>query len=665
VREQLHRLEADGRTQVFSTAGVKADVDTDAGPCEQCGGPTGVQKTHDHRVVTLEHGPFVAHETTRVCRARCRRASGQLVTRRSEALARKVPPGGVYGYDIEVRVGLQRFVRYQQREEIRAELEQRYGISLSGGQISELGHRFLVHLEVLHRHRAPALRDALAQDGGYPMHIDATGEDGRGTLFVAYAGWLRWVLGSWKISTERAELILPRLRQTVAAFGRPVAIVRDLGKAATGAARDLVDAWDPPTPVLSCHFHLVKDVGEDLLETAYGQLRDLFRRFGLRAALRKLARDLGRRLGDQLPERRADVGRWTEEQAEHTLPEGPQGLATVRALAQWALDYRADGRHGFPFDLPYLYLYQRCYTVRRAADAYLRRPPTDSTVHQTLQQLARALDPVVAEVPFAQVARTLTTRAAILDELRTALRLHPDTNVPTAVPQSEQAAAELGDIRAALDSLVESLKERRPERGPAQDTREAIDIVLDHLARHGDSLWGHAVHLTAKAGGGIRLVERTNLLLEGFWHQMKHGERRRSGRKVLTYDFENLPAAAALARNLERPDYVAILCGSLAQLPQAFAELDQAQHRRSLAVTPSSELTIPKAHPSVTAEADANHEADDVVSASFPREDRQLIRAKTLRARIEAAAHSRAPRCIPARHCSPPDRGSANRVLTL
>ena len=53
---------------------------------------------------------------------------------------------------------------------------------------------------------------------------------------------------------------------------------------------------------------------------------------------------------------------------DHRLPEGPAGLATVRSLAQWALDYAIDGDHlGFPFDRPYLSLYERCRMVRRAA----------------------------------------------------------------------------------------------------------------------------------------------------------------------------------------------------------------------------------------------------------------------------------------------------------
>jgi hypothetical protein len=131
-----------------------------------------------------------------------------------------VKPGCANGYDIEVHVGIQRFVRHRQREEIREELKSRYGFFPSTGEVSILEARFLEHLEALHLHRAPAFREALARDGGFPLHIDATGEDGRGTLFVTYAGWRGWVLGSRKLSTERADQILPHLR-AVLVFGVP------------------------------------------------------------------------------------------------------------------------------------------------------------------------------------------------------------------------------------------------------------------------------------------------------------------------------------------------------------------------------------------------------------------------------------------------------------
>lgn len=179
-------------------------------------------------------------------------------------------------------------------------------------------------------------------------------------------------------------------------------------------------------------------------------------------------------------------------------------------------------------------------------------------------------------------------------------------------------------MRGAVRRFQQDLHRSRPQRGPAEDVRQAIDIVLDHLERHGDSLWGHAIRLPA---GGIRLVDRTNNALEGFFRSLKHGERRRSGRKVLTYDFERLPAAAALVANLTRPDYVEILCGSLDRLPQAFMEIDA--DRRTMLCSESKSEQRPT--------------AAEILSSSLPYADLTLIRNSALRDCILAAAESRAP----------------------
>jgi len=183
-----------------------------------------------------------------------------------------------------------------------------------------------------------------------------------------------------------------------------------------------------------------------------------------------------------------------------------------------------------------------------------------------------------------------------------------------------------------LIPVVEQLRQRRPQRGPAQDTRHAIDIVLRHIDKHGYSLWGHAVDLPDDIGGRVRLVDRTNYQLENFNGEIKRGERRRSGRKKLTQDMEHLPAGATLALNLRDPDYIALLCGSLDQLAATFASLDADERGCSLRREPADPAPDLFAPPTA------------VATASLPREDRPLVRAEALRNRIRAAAKSRAPR---------------------
>jgi hypothetical protein len=534
----------------------------------------------------------------------------------------------ISGYDLMVSVGLKRYLYHQQREEIRAKLLENHAIGISSGEVSRLAACFLDYLFRLHYARADQLKAALESDGGWPMHVDATGENGKGTLLAVMAGWKKWVLGSWKISTERSELILPCLHDVIGRFGIPCAAMRDLGRAVTPAIDDLVVELDIEIPVLACHQHFLADIGKDLLETAHAELRALFRRTKLLPKLRRLIRDLGRQIGEHIDEARKSVQAWQSmAEANHRLPEGRKGLAVVRTMAQWTLDYKAESSGlDFPFDRPYLDLYDRCKITLRAIDAFLYVPPDDRQVVGAIKRLHRTIVAVSSEVPFLQVVRKLRRRAALFDELRGKLRM------ASSLPKNE-SEDDLHIMQTDFEKWISSLKERRPKRGPSKDIRNAIDTILKHVDTHGKNLWGHLVALPAYAGGGIRLVGRTNELLENFFKKVKHSERRRSGRKNLTQDLEDLPASALLCYNLEDAEYVSIVCGSLDKLPEAFAQLDQEEQdkrRKGLPLTESKDL----------------QRTLQLSTSSLSTADRRIVRTVDMNRRIKMAAKSRAPHII-------------------
>ena len=138
------------------------------------------------------------------------------------------------------------------------------------------------------------------------------------------------------------------------------------------------------------------------------------------------------------------------------------------------------------------------------------------------------------------------------------------------------------------------------------------------------------VNLPIHAGGGIRVINRTNNCLEFKFSGIKRGERRRSGRKVLTQDMENLPPDAMLVSNLDHPDYVEIVCGSLDGLPEAFAELDM---KESTSILGKKSTKVKN-----------NEESERVETASLSNADRFFIRKISIEENILAAASSRAPR---------------------
>lgn len=641
MRRLLSLMADDATERLRSTSGLQASPPEHvATSCPACGVRMRVQKTVLRHGVTIKHGRFSVRERVLVCSAGCRLPTGVSLTLRPAGLADYLLPRGVYGYDVMVRVGLLRFVHFRQREEIQRTLDEEHGITLSTGQVSMLTKRFLRYVERLHRCRAPELRAALDEDGGWPMHVDATCEDGRGTLLVILAGWRGWALVARKIPTECAESILPQLEDAANLFGMPCAAMRDLGKAVIKALDEFKAKKKLKIPILSCHFHFVADIGRDLLHQLHQALYHGMRSHAVKKQLRSLARDLGKKVGRGISHSQAqeDVLEWQHALDEgHRVPDGLAGLAVTRSLAQWVLDYGADGDgRRFPFEQPHLYLYERCGKGLRALDAFLRVQPRDRKVHRALNKLRDILASVVDDDGIDLTAKKLRYRVRLLQLLRDALRIHkrpPAKSPPQRLPEridDAEATRTLRDVRSSLGRLIRKLRRERPERGPGEDQREAVDIILDQFQRHRRSLWGHEIRLPEHAGGGIRLVDRTNNGLEGEFNDYKHKERRRSGRKNLTQDLEDLPAEAMLARNLTRPDYVKIVCGSLDALPEAFAGLDRAGEGDSAGVQ-----QVPAASNTIDEEGRL---------ASLPTADRRIVRTQEMQERIRRAAQSRAPR---------------------
>ena len=571
---------------------VTFDMEKADASCRFCNSPLTVQKTVPREIVTLLHNRFRARERVLVCPRGCKHPNGKAVTHRDQTLAALVPPGANYGYDVEVYVGMERFARHRQREEIRSALIEEHSIPISSSEISVLAHRFLTHIEALHKYRADRIREIIRQDGGYTMHIDATTENGKGTMLVILSGWRRWALGAWRIPSESTMAIVPLIMEICGLFGEPCAIVRDLGKAIARAVDQAAAKMTVRPKILACHYHFLCDVGKDILNDDHDNLRKLSREFSVRGNIRGVVASLRKKAG---PEAVAYAKRYFKELSSNNgspaIPKGAAGLSLVIALAQWVLDYSHDSRNRkFPFGRPYHDLYKRCLAAKRAIDVFLAQACFDSAVHTALEALRASFLPFIEDKDVRSTVRDLEARMDLFDKFRALFRLEaemPDSfigdgaaeqNIAVWPANSKQVAQHErfeSDMQHKVDTFAASLARRYNAMSSKQDIKPAIKVIIDHLKRHGEFLWGHLVELRIGDETKYRLVDRTNNALEGFFHAVKHGERRRSGRKILTRDFESLPPSVAIARNLADPDYIAAVCGSLDSLPLWFSRIDR------------------------------------------------------------------------------------------
>ena len=523
--------------------------------CPVCNGALKVYKSQSRQVITLDAGSFQVTETLKRCGG-----NPTHPVMGSSVLARLVKPRQRYGYDLIVDVGCARYLENKQREEIQADLYRQRGIALSTGSLSHLCDRFLTYLEALHLARVPALREAFGK-GGYPLHIDATCEYGKGGLFVCMDGWRGWVLVAGRIPSEHDDHLRPLVEKTTRLFGEPIAVVRDMGK---GGAKAVTPLREKAIPDLVCHFHFLAAVGKKLFEQPYGLLRKLLKSSKIRTDLRTLLQDL----------------RAYSTTSSH---DGRFGKGVVRedllALVLWILE--GDGTKDllYPFSLVHLEFYQRCRQALQLAECWVQGPRT-SPERRAIEYLGTLVRRFDKDRRFSTAVSRLETGWQAFCELRDVLQLS-NAELPRADVRANQRefahleARRLREIEEAVRNYRIELAERiaSPKTAGSLSTSPSA-IIVKYFDRYGDRLFGHPIRRNDK-GTIVAIVERTNNVLEHFFGTEKQHLRRRLGRANLGRDLEDQPAQAALAANLRHPDYIQLLCGSLDHLPTAFAELEE------------------------------------------------------------------------------------------
>lgn len=471
------------------------DFVAEADHCPQCGSGLHVQKSRRRQVVTLAHGPIEARKIRKVCRDNGCSPPG------SRTLAQLVKPGQKYAYDLVVHVGLSRYMAGLQREEIRRVLWDDHGIELSAGSVSALCDRFLCSLERLHVARAPVLREALSN--GYPMHIDATCERGKGGMFVCIDGWRNWVLWAARIRSESGENLTPVVDKTVSLFGKPIATVRDMGD---GCARSVESLHKAGIPDLVCHYHFLAAVGKKLFGHLYDALKGMLRMTRCRADMRVLLRDLRR----YSPTNKND-GRFGEGTVRDAL----------KALVLWILEGDGSSDATFPFSIPYFEFSRRCLQAGQRAESWVCRPRS-LPERQALACLERLVARLERDPRFSPTLDELESRWGAFCELRDVLRISnaelPRGDVrPTQKHLPALELLRLQQIKQAVDQYTTDLVKRIPaEEKGSKKPKSTAGIILRYLRLYSPHLFGHPAKYDEQ-GRVVAVVERTNNVAEQFF----------------------------------------------------------------------------------------------------------------------------------------------------
>ena len=544
----LHLLRLrDGKPLIFKTIS-----DT----CPSCGKRMERKSSSERPMITLIGRAARIVEEYFVC-PRCKDGkTGRRVIHHSEPLRGILPLNTKYGYDVEIEAGYLQYADNKQMEEIKSIFEGAYGISIPQSQIHELGLRFLKHMVVNHYLSAPLLGKLFKS--GCVYHVDATCEAGRGMELGVRDGWTGIMLGAWKIPTENEEIIKQHLRSVVEMFGEPVAFVSDLGNGMMAAIAGVIKEMNLSSRQLVCHMHFLKAVGSSILEDAFKALKSQFKRQKTLACLNRFVKETGNIIKPQAAEMRDFVTRWQESGAQLDIPGYLESIAVLRALAQWVLLFGSEcGGEGFPFALSHVKLFDRCAAALRSLLNLSEKGCFHELTIKQAGRLKRILQSPVEESEIQKTVQDLKAMDSVFTELREILRLEK-TDVykqekDKMIPDGLEVIAKLEEETSRFRSVLS----KRLATGIGTDAHAyAFRVILSYFDKYECYLFNHFVTSYDVSGNiTIKLIERTNNIMEKSYRNQKHNIRRRTGSKNLGFIFEHLFPAAAMMANLNNPIY--------------------------------------------------------------------------------------------------------------
>jgi hypothetical protein len=558
-------------------SGIDICVDADKASCPICGAFLIVQKTSFHRIVTTQHHSLNGWWPTQKCPNECRTADGNIYTRRNEDAKSLAMGNHGFGYDIEVEIGFKRYVKHMQIVEIAGEYKD-VGIKISNATISRYSHQFLDHLEKLHVLRLNDLAESMAANGGYCMHFDSTCEKGAGSLFHVISGWDNWIMGAWRQSTENTQEMLPHVMYLIETLGLPHGIMKDLSKQGRLVVEEIRNAYpDANIRIFACHYHFVKDIGKDILSDCHNRLKGCIN--DTKATLGRYIRETRDKTTDDVEGISEILESWLSNSDSLDIPMISNGIAIIRHLIQWVLDSGQDGDNNrFPFELPYLLFYDRVVRMAGLTTKLLGGVEADtrSGIYSLLKRLNKTTTALMENKTASDAAESLRSKNELFLRLRSSLQLEAKIKIEATCRTVKERIENIKKTEAQFESFITELSEMRNHDMVDCNKEKAIDIILTHVSKYNDELWGHDIQVSDQDGNTVmRIADRTNNVCEQNFGKVKSDAHRASGRKNLGLNLIERPASASLVQNLSNEQYVKIVCGgSFHNLPGLFAQID-------------------------------------------------------------------------------------------
>lgn len=524
--------------------------------CSVCFAELIIEKVKSRKVFTVAYGELQIREKVKKCPV-----CGKVY--RSAQLPEMVKAGCNYSYDCIVEAGRLRYIDKRQISEIQNIFTLRHHLNISQTQIRRLCYNFLYYLGRFHYHSAEHISNVFQQQGGYILYVDSTCE-GRGVhILTCLDGQSGYVLYSKKIKSENSEDLQTAFGVVKNMFGVPLCCVHDMGNGINKA----LDIIFEGVMRIICHFHLLRDIGNDLLKELYRSVQKSLSGHRIYADIRYQTLALEKTAGSR--KKAEDLFFSTFNTYNQNAKELLVG--TLYGYLQSLKTYEncGDG-YGFPFDRPKLEYYR--LMVKICAD--LRRidkiPVFDTKTKKEcrLYKIKDVLENVLHDNDLKLAVAQLERQVGYFDKFRKILRI--------AEPNDKNGLNDQGKITTAKDLTEAETKLRKymdALKTKAENDKK-IAGVIKQLEKYWDKIFASPIKVMVGNEEKTIIPQRTNNLSEQFYRKIKHLLRRLSGKPTVSKDIDYLPEEIVLVENLKNQHYVENIVGGLNTLAKKFAQLD-------------------------------------------------------------------------------------------
>ena len=559
-------------------------------------------------MATLHIGIFYARQTLLICpKCQC--------IYQSEELAKLVAPGSNFGYDILVYVGKALFLRHRNDREVVAELAQK-NVQISTREIAYLGKKFIMYLAIAHQQCAGRIKEAMQLRGGYVFHLDGTCEGQSPILMSGLDSLSEIVLGNVKLPSEKADTIIPFLKDIKEKFGDPLALVHDMGKGILNAVAKVF----PKTPDFICHFHFLRDIGKDLFGGEYDTIRQSLHKHGLTTKLRYRAKQLKQAI-DKNPNA---IDSFHHGLQNNVLPESSVELIpaiNVYSLILWALDGKNQGQgYGFPFDRPHLDFAERLQDIYRHIDQLkniqLRQSRKDNKPYF---KITGDMKKNMTDKILWKAVNEIGPKIDVFDKLRDAMRIAPKRG--NRGLNHDGMESTIGLVEQGVKKFRLWLTSRKE-----YSTNQGYKKMIEQIDKYWEKLFADPITVDGPAGKIRIQPQRTNNIMEQYFRDFKRGNRRKTGNNSSSLMLQNMLAQTPLVRNLQNPEYMKILLDGKATIEDVFAEIEITRLREELKEAQQNPEKIPTKIKSIINEPQYPEKLTNILkkSQSKPNSNRVL-----------------------------------------